>query len=92
MWNFLYTIKCSDVVQSIDAWGKTSVKTEDLVVDECGEGEVVEEVREIFPDIRVSVLSKTLVVEAIDLSDLTGLVISTENGDSRGVSDFEGNK
>jgi hypothetical protein len=33
MWNFLYAIKCSNVVEGIDGRGETSVKAEDLVVD-----------------------------------------------------------
>lgn len=47
------------------------METEDLVVDEGGEGEVVEEVGKILPDIGVAVLAQALVVEAVDLGDLT---------------------
>jgi hypothetical protein len=36
MWNFLYTIERSDVVEGIDAGGETSVEAEDLVVDKGG--------------------------------------------------------
>lgn len=34
----------------------------------------------------------TLVIKAIHLSDLTGLVVSTDEGDAFGVTDFEGEK
>jgi hypothetical protein len=34
----------------------------------------------------------TLVVKAIHLGDLTGLVVSTDEGDAFGVTDFEGEK
>jgi len=92
MWNFLYTVKSSDIVKSIDTWGKTSVKTEDLVVNEGSEREIIEEVCEVLPYIGIAVFSKALIVEAIDLSDLAGLVVSTENCDSLRVSDLKGNE
>lgn len=92
MWNLLYTVKGSDVVESIDTWGETSVKAEDLLVDEGGEGEVIEEICEVLPYVGVAILSETLVVEAIDLCDLTGFVVSSEDCDSLGISDFESNE
>ena len=55
MRNFLYTIKSADVVEGIDAWGETSVEAEDLVVNERGEGKVVEEIREVFPNVGIAV-------------------------------------
>ena len=46
-----------DVVKSVNAWAETPVQGKDLVVDEGGEGEVVEQVRERFPHICVPVLA-----------------------------------
>jgi hypothetical protein len=68
------------------------VEAEDLIVNERGEGEVVEEIGEVFPNVGIAVFSETLVVEAIYLSDLTGFMITTENCDALGVSDFESNQ
>jgi hypothetical protein len=68
------------------------MQAEDLVIDQCGQGEVVEEVGEVFPNIGVAVFSETLVVEAVDLGDLAGFVVSSEDGDAGGISDLEGNK
>lgn len=92
MWYFLYAVKCSDVVEGIDAWGETTVEAEDLIVDERGEGEVIEEVGEVFPNIRIAIFSKALIVEAVDLCDLTRFVIATEDRNALRVSDFESNK
>ena len=92
MWNFLYTIECSDIVEGIDAGGETSVEAEDLVVDKGSKGEVVEEVCKVFPYIRVAIFSETFVVETVDLRDLTGFVVATEDGDALRISDFKGNK
>ena len=51
----------------------------DLVLDESCEGEVIEQVGEVPPDIGVSVFSETLIVESIYLSNLSGLVVATED-------------
>jgi hypothetical protein len=90
--NLLDTVQSSDVVQSVDAGRETTMKTENLVIDQGSEGEVVKEVGEILPDISVSVFAKTFVVETVDLGDLTGLVVSSEDGDSLRVSDLEGDE
>jgi hypothetical protein len=85
----LYPIERSDVIQRIDAWGETTVKTEDLVVDQSGKREVVEKICEVFPNVGIAILSKALIIEAVHLSDLTGLVVATKDRDALGVSDLE---
>lgn len=92
MWHLLYAIERSDIVQSIDARGETSVKAEYLIVDEGGKGEIIKEIREVFPNIRVAILPETLIVESVDLCNLTRFVIATEDGNALRISDFEGNK
>ena len=89
MWNLLYTIQCSDVIKGIDAGGEASVQAEDLVVDQGGKGEVVKEISEVLPYVRVAIFSETFIVEPIDLCDLAGFVVATEDGDALGVSDFQ---
>lgn len=56
-----------DVIKSVNAWAETPVQGKDLVVDKCGEGEIVKEVCEGFPHICIAVLAKTLVVEPVHL-------------------------
>lgn len=80
--NFLDSVKRSDVVECVDAWRQPTVQAEDLVVDEGGKGEVVEEVGEVFPDIGVAVFSQAFVIKSIDLCDLTAFVVTTEDGDA----------
>ena len=89
---FLYTIKGSNVVQSIDARGKSAVKTENLVVDERSEGKVIEQIGKILPNVRVAVLPETFIVETINLRDLAGFMITTKDCDALRVSDFECNE
>jgi hypothetical protein len=65
------------------------VEAEDLIFDQGGERKEVEKVGEVLPHVRISVLSETLVIEAIDLSDLTRFVVATEDSDALRISDFE---
>lgn len=64
------------------------MEAEDLVVDQGGERKVIEQVREVFPNISVTILAKALIVEAINLSDLSRFVISSEDRDALRVSNF----
>jgi len=64
------------------------VEAEDLIIDKGSERKVIEQVGKVLPDVGISVFSEAFIVEAIDLCDLTGFVVSTKNGDSVWVSDF----
>ena len=68
------------------------MEAEDLVVDQGGQGEVVKKIGEVFPYIGITIFSQAFVVEAVDLGDLSGLVVPTEDGDSVGIADLEGNE
>ena len=87
--HLLYPVQRADVIQRVDARGQAAVQAEDLVVDERGQGQVVEEVGEKLPHVGVAVLAQALVVEAVDLRDLAGLVVAAQDGDALGVADFE---
>lgn len=77
MRNFLDSVKGSNVVECIDAGRETSVEAEDLVVDEGGEGEVVEQIGEVLPHVCVSVFAEAFIIEAVHLSDLARFVVAT---------------
>lgn len=65
------------------------MEAEDLVVDEGGEGKVVEQVGKVLPNVGIAVFSETLIVESVHLGDLSGLVVSSKDGDALRVSDLE---
>lgn len=92
MGNLLDTIERANVVQGVDTGRQTSVKAEDLVLDQGGKRQVIEQVCEVLPDVGIAVFAEAFVVEAVDLGDLAGLVVSAKDGDALGVSDLEGDK
>lgn len=92
MRHFLYSIERTDVVQGVDTGRQPTVQAEDLIVNQSSEWEVVKQVGKIFPDVCISIFAKAFIVESVDLGDLAGLVVSTEDCDTLRISNFESNK
>ena len=90
--DLLDAVQGADVVEGVDGGGEAAVETEDLVVDEGRQRQVVEEVGEVFPHVGVAVFAEAFVVEAVDLGDLPGFVVASEDGDALGVADLEGDE
>ena len=65
------------------------MKTKDFVFYDGSQRKHVEEISEVLPNVSVSVLAKTLIVEAIDLSDLSALMISSQDCYSVFITDFQ---
>lgn len=62
---------------------------EDLVVDDDAEGEEVEHVREVVPDVGVAVFAIAFGVEAVGLGDATRFVVAADQVYAVGVAEFE---
>lgn len=92
MRHFLDPIQGTDVIKGINGRAQAAMETENLVIDECGEGKVVEEVGKALPDTRVAVLTQALIVEAVNLCDLAGLVIATKDCDALWVTNLKSNE
>lgn len=60
-----------------------------LVVNNRRQGDVVEDLGAVLPHGNGAVLAQTLVVEAIDLGDLTRLVIAAYERDTIGIANLE---
>lgn len=95
-WTFLrwllLSVQSLNLFEGVNAWGQTSVETEDLLSNDSGQRKEVEESSQFSPDIGVSILSEALVIETIHLSDGSALVVSSQNGDSVLMSDFQGHQ
>ncbi len=62
---------------------------EDLIIDDGGQGEVVEYLGAVAPYIDGAVLAKALVVEAVDLGDLPGLMVPSDQPYSIRVTNLQ---
>ena len=63
---------------------------ENFVVNDGSEGKVVEDFGAVAPDVDRAVFAEALVVESVDLSDLTRLVIASDQSDTLRVTNFQG--
>lgn len=88
--NFSEPIYFFKIVDFLNVWGESSVHTENLVVDDCGDSEIVEDLGKSSPDIQRAVLFNALVIEAVNLGDESWLVISSEEGDSVFIAHLQG--
>lgn len=68
------------------------MKAENITLNDGSEWEVIKERGEVLPDVGVTILSKTLIIKSINLSDLLALVISSQDGDSVWVSNLAGDE
>tara|TARA_B110000238_G_C16041156_1_gene401934 strand:+ start:646 stop:945 length:300 start_codon:yes stop_codon:yes gene_type:complete len=65
------------------------MKAEDAAFNDGGQRQVIEQACEILPNIGISVLSQAFIIKSIDLGDLLTLVITSQDGNSVWVSNFE---
>ena len=68
------------------------MKTEDLVLDHCSQRKHIKEISEVFPNISITVLAKTLIIETVNLCNLPAFVVSSQNGDPILETDFQADK
>ena len=78
-----------DLIQRTNVRTQTAVNAEHSTVDNGGEVKVVEHLTAALPDVGIAVFALALVVEAIDLGDLSRLVVSSEQCDSGWMSRLE---
>lgn len=88
--NLLLAVESADLIKGVDRGRETTVDAENLVINDCSQCQIVEDLSAVAPNINRTVLSKALIVKAVDLGDLTRLVVSSDEGNSLGVSHFEG--
>jgi len=75
------SVNKSDLIDGLDFRGETTMDTEDFTFDNSTDAKIIEDLCAVFPRVGISVLSNGLVVEAIDGGDLSGFVITSEEGD-----------
>jgi len=60
-----------------------------LIGNNSSQRKIIEKLSEILPDIGIAVFSVALIVETIDLSDLSAFMVSSEKSDSVLISNFQ---
>ena len=91
MGDFHEAIELLDLIKGVDRGGETSVKAEDVVLDNSGQWQEVEQASELLPHVSITIFTEALVVESINLGDLFGLVVAAQNGNPVRIPDFQDN-
>ena len=66
------------LVHGGDRRGQPAVHAQNAVVDQRGEGEVIEDVGAVAPHVDTAILAQALVVKAVHLRDLPTLVVTAD--------------
>jgi hypothetical protein len=66
------------------------MEAEELVLHNRRERQEVKQISEALPHIGITILSGALVVEAVDLSDLPGFVVASEQSNPISEAHLEG--
>lgn len=86
MRDFLSSGNNANLVERANFRTETAVDTQNLAVDDGCQGEEIEDLTARLPHGSVAVLLLTLLVEAVDLGDLSRFVVTTDERDLVGVS------
>jgi hypothetical protein len=89
VWNLLSASNDTDLINSANLWTQTTMYTENFTINDGREDQKVEDLTAGLPDRRIAIFLLTLFVEAIDLGDLTGFVVSTDKCDLVGIPSIE---
>ena len=89
MRDFHSSIDESDLVNSFDLWGESTVDAENLSLNHGTNTEVVEDLRAVFPRISISIFSNGLIIEAVDGRDLSSFMVSSQESDVSWVLKLE---
>mmetsp|Transcript_21496 Transcript_21496/g.43067 ORF Transcript_21496/g.43067 Transcript_21496/m.43067 type:complete len:391 (-) Transcript_21496:60-1232(-) len=76
--DLLLAVDGAHLVEGADVGGEAAVDAEDAAVDDRREVEAVEDFHAVFPGVGVAEFAEAFVVEAVDCSYLTTLVVSPE--------------
>lgn len=82
MGNLLGASHHANLIDGPNLGAQTTVHTKNLAIHNGGENEEIKHLTACFPYRRIAVLLLTLLVEAIDLGDLSGLVVATNENDA----------
>jgi hypothetical protein len=87
--DLLHTVDSASMVERVDRRREAAVHAKDAVLHQRGHREVVEQVREVFPHVRVAIFAQALVIETVHLRNLSALVVATGESDAPRVANLK---
>lgn len=66
------------------------MQAEDLSINKSCQRQVVKQVCEVLPNVGIAILAEAFIIETIDLCDLPGLMVATQDCYSLTESNLEG--
>jgi len=87
---FLFPIYDSNLIQVLDLGAQSTMDAQRGTVNQGAKSEVIKYFSASSPYIRGVVLPDAFVIKTVDLSDLSGFVVASDEGHSVGVADLEG--
>ena len=74
----LLPVELPDLIERVNRRREAAMHAEYLILHQRCQRHVVKQVGEYLPDVGVAILAQALVVEAVDLRDLSALVVASE--------------
>ena len=92
MWHLLYSVQVLDLVKRLKRWRQPSMQWEYLILNYSSQGQLIKELGEVLPHVSIAILALTLIIKAINLCDLSTLVITSQDSNPVSVSNFQCNQ
>ncbi len=89
MWNLPEPVDDLDLIDAVNARTQPSVYAEDLIIDHHRQGQKIEHIGEVMPNIGIAVLAITFCVEPVRLGDTAGFMVAADEVDAVRVAEFE---
>ena len=90
--HFLETVDAVDMIDGANEGREAAMDTKDLLIDQSGDAHGIEYVHHVLPGVGVSVLLHALIIETVDLSDLSSFVVTAQQHNSIRVTSLQREK
>ena len=89
MRHLLDPVDGTDVAKRVEGRAETSVDTENFVVNNGSEGQIVEDLGAVAPNVDTTIFLEAFVVESINLRNLSAFVVSSYQCNTLGVANLQ---
>ena len=80
--NFHATVNEANLVKGLNLRRETTMDAEDLALNDGTDTKIIENLGAVFPRVDVAILAHGLLIETVDASNTTRLVVTTEKSDA----------